>query len=141
MMADRAMIPEIEHYELDGIPLFYLPTAGETILTLMFRVGRADEPVIHGVMTHIAEHLILTAISDALDHSNGTTEPYRVTFMKRGNPAEVTRFLKDVCDAIAKPPMYRLYEEARVLLTPGGRDAIGLIDRVAPREVTVPAIQ
>jgi hypothetical protein len=92
-------------------------------------------------MTHIAEHLILTAISDALDHSNGTTEPYRVTFMKRGNPAEVTRFLKDVCDAIAKPPMYRLYEEARVLLTPGGRDAIGLIDRVAPREVTVPAIQ
>jgi hypothetical protein len=116
-VADHAAIPEIDHYELDGIPLFHLPMAGETILTLAFRVGRADEPPIRGGMTHLAEHLILTSISDALDHSNGTTEPYRVTFTKRGNPAEVTRFLKDVCAAIDRPPMHRLYEEARVLRT------------------------
>src|SRR3972149_3405817 len=34
-------VPEIDHYELDGIPLFHLPGAGATILTLRFAVGAA----------------------------------------------------------------------------------------------------
>ena len=83
---DPGLIPEIEHYELDGIPLYHIPSSGATILTLAFRVGRADEPVIRGGMTHLAEHLILTSISNALDHSNGATEPFRVTFVVRGSP-------------------------------------------------------
>ncbi len=27
-------IPEIDHYELDGIPLYHIPGSGSTILTL-----------------------------------------------------------------------------------------------------------
>jgi hypothetical protein len=108
-------IPEIDHYELDGIPLFHMPAAGATILTLAFGVGRAHEPLVRGGMTHLAEHLILTAIDRALDHSNGSTEPFRVTFTVRGSPADATRFLRDVCDQIAQPRLSRMHEEANVL--------------------------
>jgi hypothetical protein len=110
-----AAVPEIDQYELDGIPLFHLPAGGATILTLAFGVGRAHEPVVRGGMTHLAEHLILTAIDRALDHSNGATEPFRVTFTVRGSPADATRFLRDVCEQIARPRLGRMHEEANVL--------------------------
>src|SRR5262245_61649444 len=94
--ADPAAIPPIDHYELDGIPLYHLPMAGATVLTLAFGTGRADEPIVDGGMTHLAEHLLLTNIVDVFDHSNGTTEPFRVTFVTRGTPREASAFLRDV---------------------------------------------
>ena len=108
-------IPEVDRYELDGIPLFHLPAAGATILTLAFGVGRAHEPVVQGGMTHLTEHLILTAVDRALDHSNGSTEPFRVTFTVRGSPSEASQFLRGVCDQIARPKLSRMHEEANVL--------------------------
>ena len=124
---DAGSIPEIDHYELDGIPLYHIRTPGATILTLAFGVGRADEPVIRGGMTHLAEHLILTSISDALDHSNGSTEPFRVTFVVRGSPAHASRFLRDVCAAIERPRVSRMHEEAKVLRTEAaGRGGMGM---------------
>jgi hypothetical protein len=113
----EAAIPEVEHYELDDIPLFHLNAAGSTILTLAIGVGRAHEPVTHGGMTHLAEHLVLTSVSDALDHSNGTTEPFRVTFTLRGTPRDGSRFLREVCEKIDKVPLHRMHEEANVLRT------------------------
>jgi hypothetical protein len=114
---DAGGVTEIEHYELDDVPLFHLPMAGATILTIAFRVGRADEPVIRGGMTHLAEHLVMTSVSDSLDHSNGTTEPYRVTFTLRGSPRDASRFLREVCSAIERPRFLRMHEEATVLRT------------------------
>ena len=108
-------VPEIDHYELDGIPLFHLPGAGATILTLSFAVGSAHEPVPRRGMTHLAEHLLLTSIDRALDHSNGVTEPFRVTFTTRGSPSEASRFLRDVCESVASPRIVRMHEEANVL--------------------------
>jgi hypothetical protein len=126
MAPDPGVVPEIDHYELEGVPLYHLPMPGATILTLAFRVGRADEPVIRGGMTHLAEHLILTSIGDALDHSNGTTEAFRVTFTVRGSPAQASRFLRDVCEAIEKPRMSRMHEEAKVLRTEAAGRAGGM---------------
>jgi Peptidase M16 inactive domain len=129
---DPAAVTEVDHYELDGIPLFHLPMPGETILSLGFRVGRADEPVTRGGMTHIAEHLILTPIEGVMDHANGTTEPFRVTFTKRGSPAEISRFLLDVCRSIENPRLSRMHEEARVLRTEAsGRGGAGMALRLA----------
>ena len=108
-------VPEIEHYELDGVPLFHIPSSGATILTLTFGVGRAHEPVIRSGMTHLAEHLILNPINRAFDHSNGITGPLRVTFTTRGSPPEASRFLGEVCEQIAKPRLGRIHEEANVL--------------------------
>jgi hypothetical protein len=128
---DPGSIPEIDHYELDGVPLYHIPSPGATILTLAFRVGRADEPVIRGGMTHLAEHLILTSISDALDHSNGATEPFRVTFVVRGSPERASRFLRDVCAAIERPRFGRMHEEAKVLRTEAaGRGGMGMSFRL-----------
>lgn len=129
---DVGAIPEIDHYELDGIPLFHIPMAGSTVLSLSFRVGRADEPVVHGGMTHLAEHLILTAIDDVFDHSNGTTEPYRVTFITRGSPSHVSTFLRDVCRSITSPRLTRMHQEARVLRTESaGKSGVGMSLRMA----------
>jgi Peptidase M16 inactive domain len=129
---DPGDVPEIDHYELDGIPLYHIPTPGATILTLAFGVGRADEPVVRGGMTHLAEHLILTSIDDALDHSNGTTEAFRVTFVTRGSPSHVSRFLRDVCAAIEAPRLSRIHQEAKVLRTEAaGRGGMGMSLRLA----------
>jgi hypothetical protein len=124
---DTGDIPEIDHYELDGIPLYHIPTRGATILTLAFGVGRAHEPVVRGGMTHLAEHLILTSIDDAFDHSNGTTEPFRVTFVTRGTPAQASQFLRDVCGAIEMPRLTKMHQEAKVLRTEAaGRGPMGM---------------
>ncbi len=128
---DPAAIPDIDHYELEGIPVYHLPMAGPTVLSLSFRVGRADEPVVHGGMTHLAEHLILTSINDVFDHGNGTTEPFRVTFVARGSPHEVSQFLRDVGDRILNPRLARMHQEAKVLRTEAaGRGGMGLSLRV-----------
>jgi hypothetical protein len=108
-------VVEIDHYELDSIPLFHLPSSGATMLSLSFGVGTACEPVPHRGVTHLAEHLLLTGIDGALDHSNGTTEPFRVTFTMRGSPQEASAFLRDVCDQIRHPRLSRMHEEAHVL--------------------------
>jgi hypothetical protein len=123
---DPSTILPIDHYELDGIPLYHMPMAGATILTLAFGVGRADEPVVDGGMTHLAEHLLLTDILNVFDHSNGTTEPFRVTFVTRGTPQDVSRFLKDLCVRIERPRLGRMYQEANVLRTEAaGRGGMG----------------
>ena len=128
---DPSTLPEIEHYELDGIPLYHLPTPGATTLTLAFRVGRADEPVVQGGMTHLAEHLLLNTVDQTLDHTNGTTEPFRVTFVTRGSPRDASRFLRDVCNAIETPRLSRMYEEAKVLRTEAaGRGGMGMALRL-----------
>jgi zinc protease len=116
--AVRAMaesIPEVEHYELDGIPLFHLPASGPTTLSLSFAVGPAYEPVTRRGVTHLAEHLLLNSIDGALDHSNGATEPFRLTFITRGSATDASSFLRDVCASIAHPRLSRMYEEAHVL--------------------------
>jgi hypothetical protein len=110
-------LPEIELYTLDDIPLAYLPTAGQTTLSISFGVGRAHEPMIRGGLTHIAEHLVLNQVTGAFDHSNGTTEPFRVTFLTRGTPRQASQFLRDVCAGIRRPPLLRMHEEANVLRT------------------------
>jgi zinc protease len=110
-------IPEIEHYELDDVPLFHIPTPGSTILALSFGVGRAHEPFTQGGMTHFAEHLVMHAVSDTFDHSNGVTEPFRVSFLRRGSPQEVSKFLADVCRAIERPRLQRMSQELIVLKT------------------------
>lgn len=126
-VGDPGAIPEIEHYELDGIPLYHLPAPGQTILSLSFRVGRGDEPVAQGGLTHLAEHLVLTPIDGVFDHSNGTTEAFRVTFVTAGRPAEVSKFLRNVCESIERPRLSRMFQEANVLRTEAaGRSGMGL---------------
>ena len=130
LRADEA-VPEVEHYELDDIPLFHLPMAGATILTLTFRVGRADEPVPLGGMTHLFEHLVMNSVSDALDHSNGMTGPFQVSFTLRGTPEAASRFLRDICHAIETPKYARIHEEANVLRTEAaGRQGVGISQRM-----------
>jgi hypothetical protein len=123
---DPSAIQPIDHYELDGIPLFHMPSPGATVLSLAFGVGRADEPVVDGGMTHLAEHLLLTDILNVFDHSNGITEPFRVTFVNRGTPQDCSRFLRDLCAGIENPRMGRMYQEANVLRTEAaGRSGMG----------------
>jgi hypothetical protein len=129
--AEAAAFTEIELYELDGIPLAYLPMAGSTMLTLVFGVGRAHEPVTRGGMTHLIEHILMTSVADrldrSLDHSNGTTEPFRVTFSLRGSPRDASRFLAELCQVIERPPLGRMWQEVNVLRTEAaGRGGSGL---------------
>jgi len=120
-------LPEIDHYELDGIPLFHLPGAGATTISLQFRVGSADEPVPQRGMTHLAEHLLLSPLTDSFESVNGTTESHRLSFHARGTAGEAARFLREVSERIARADVTRIGEEAKVLRTEAaGRGRMGL---------------
>ena len=124
-------IPEIDHYELDGVPLFHLPSPGSTMLALEFRVGQADEPVPLRGITHLAEHLVMSAVAGHVESANGTTSSLNVSFHVRGTPGEAAAFLRDVCHAIQRPNLSRMGQEANVLRTEAsGRGAPGLGSRM-----------
>jgi len=81
--APPLVLPEIDHYELDGVPLFHLPGTGSTTLALEFRVGMADEPVQLRGISHLAEHLLMSAVAARYEVSNGTTGPLVVSSSRR----------------------------------------------------------
>ena len=51
--------PEITRTTVDGVPVFSAPDPARLAGALMFRVGRADEPLARGGLTHMVEHLAL----------------------------------------------------------------------------------
>jgi zinc protease len=113
----EAIGPDIEVSEVDGVPLLHLPLDGPTTVALAFGVGRADEPPHRGGMTHLAEHVVMTSLSDRALVSSAHTELLRTVFQFRGAPGEAAAFLHSVASAVADLPLDHLGDEVEVLRT------------------------
>jgi hypothetical protein len=50
---------EFERSRVDGVPVFWTESGDEMLAGLVFRVGRADESLARGGITHLVEHLAL----------------------------------------------------------------------------------
>ena len=50
---------EFERSSVDGVPVFWTESGDEMLAGLVFRVGRADESLARGGITHLVEHLAL----------------------------------------------------------------------------------
>ncbi len=107
---------DVHRTEIDGVPTFWADTSpGPFVGSLMFRVGRSDEPPAWGGVTHLVEHLVLAPLGQQSYDHNGFVEPNRTIFVATGDPEEVVTFLGTVAKNLAAPPLDRILIERRIL--------------------------
>ncbi len=118
---------EIVRTEVDGVPALWLPGSGHMHAGLVFRVGRGDESVARGGVTHLIEHLVLHRAGISEYHANGVTGPITTTFYAHGASEQIARFLTAVCAALRDLPEERLETEKDILRTEasGRRESVG----------------
>jgi zinc protease len=101
---------------IDRIPVVWTPGDGRRLsVSLAFRVGFADEPLVQRGVSHLIEHLALAGIADRLNPHNGFTGPTITSFVSQGDAGEVVAFVNDVVRSLAQLPFDRLDREASVL--------------------------
>lgn len=112
---------EFARTKVDGIPAFWTQAGDGLIAGLVFRVGRADEPLARGGITHLIEHLALYPLgADVRTHYNGEVDAITTTFLTRGSPQEVAAFFRTVCASLRDLPFKRLQAEKQMLRTEAG---------------------
>src|SRR3712207_4919514 len=110
-----AVLPAIKRRVRGGVPVYVVDGVGPARCALMFRVGRSDETLVTGGVTHLIEHLALFPLGDQPYQYNGFVEPHRTVFHAAGRPEECVEFLASVTSSLADLPMHRLEHEHRVL--------------------------
>jgi zinc protease len=108
---------EVVHADVDGVPAVWLPGEGALQAGLVFRVGRADESLARGGLTHLVEHLVLHGVGQSDYHFNGATGPITTTFYTRGDADELSQFFTAVCAGLRQLPEERLETEKAILRT------------------------
>lgn len=121
MAGGEGTTTEVVRGEVGGIPAFFGPvppgSRDAAAAAIIFRVGRADEPLPRFGLTHLVEHLAMFAVGE-LDYSaNALVDDTRTLFYASGEPHEVVDFMRRVCGALRSLPLDRLELEKRVLET------------------------
>jgi zinc protease len=120
---------EFELSSVDGVPVFWTESGDEMLAGLIFRVGRADESLARGGITHMIEHLALYPLGvEAGRHYNGQVDAVTTTFLRRGRPEEIAEFCRAVCANLRELPTERLESEKQVLRTEAGSRPLGTND-------------
>ncbi len=119
---------EFVHTEVDGVPTLWAGSEGGLRAGLVFRVGRADETLARGGITHLVEHLVLHPIGQTDYHFNGATGPVTTTFFTQGDPDEIAQFLAAVCRTLRDLPVDRLPIERGILRTEWSSRSRGATD-------------
>jgi hypothetical protein len=88
--------------------VYWVPTSGESIITIVFRVGRADEVFAHMGITHVIEHLALNAGRRERSAFNGQVSRTATLFTAMGSPDELVVFAAGVCASLQRLPVDRL---------------------------------
>lgn len=111
---------QVRRAEVDGVPVLWAPGPAPFTAGLVFGVGRRDEDFVRGGITHLVEHLAMSAVGRTPLDCNATVDLTSTTFTASGDPARVVAFLRTVCEALADLPLDRLPTEVDVLRTEGG---------------------
>lgn len=119
---------EITRTEIDGVPVFSVPADGPLRVALLFRVGKVDESLANNGITHLVEHLALTAVGQRPYEYNGFVEGLLTGFGMTGTPADVADFFQRLSASLASLPMDRLEQESRILNTEQASRKVGRID-------------
>jgi predicted Zn-dependent peptidase len=126
----REDLPTLTRTEVDGVPTLWVahgpPRAG-----LVFRVGRADESLISGGITHLLEHLALHRVGTPEAHFNGATGPAVTMFLAQGSAEDLADFFATVCAGLRQPPAERLEAEKAIIETEAHGRESGPADRLA----------
>ncbi len=106
--------------EIDGIPVFWADAPPPFVAQLVFRVGRADETLTTGGITHLAEHLAIFGLGQIPVAHNGMVGLILTRFVARGDREDALRYLRDVAASLHDLPLARLDSERRVLASEAG---------------------
>ena len=107
----------IQRIEIDGVPVWWLPDDRRSMVSLQFRIGRADEVFARMGITHIVEHLAFFKLGRPAYNANGHVENIRTVFHAVGTPDDVREFVHGIVAALGDLPLDRLADEARILRT------------------------
>ncbi len=105
----------MQQREIDGVPVLWQPAPGPLSASLIFRVGRRDETFVTGGITHLVEHLAMSALPRSHLECNASVHIGTTTFTATGRPEKVVEFLGTICTALSHLPTQRLATEAAVL--------------------------
>jgi hypothetical protein len=113
----------VRQTSIDGVPVFQAEGPLPLTAGLVFGVGRADETFVRGGLTHLVEHLAMSAVGRQTIDANASVDLTTTEFTATGPPAQVAAFLHAVCVALTDLPTDRLAVESDVLRTEGGSAA------------------
>lgn len=114
---------DIEHHRIGAVPVFHAEGPLPFVAELIFRVGQADEPLPSRGITHLVEHVVLSAVPDVEYAYNGSVGLVTTRFTVRGDEADVAGFLATVTTALRHLPRHRIDAERRILSTEAGHHA------------------
>jgi predicted Zn-dependent peptidase len=122
-----AELPPLHRGEIDGIRALWSPCPGPMAGGIAFRVGRADESIPYGGITHLVEHLAMTAAQDGpYDDCNAFVDATVTAFAARGEPADVAAFVNHVAATLSDLPLDQVGTHRRVLRVEGAGENGGL---------------
>jgi zinc protease len=114
--ADRkTLMTDLHWTETDGVATVWADVPGPLRAELLFRTGVADETAVTRGLTHLIEHLVLSAIDDPTGHRNGFVGHALTGFNVSGDPDAVAASLLRICRGLASLPADRLGAEKQVL--------------------------
>ncbi len=113
----------IQRTEIDGVPVYWFPGPEPLTAQLVFRVGVRDETFMTTGITHLVEHLTMSAVQGPRHGRNATVEPSFTSFMVSGKPDAVAAFIAEACTKLASPELDRLPVEKKILSAEGGLSA------------------
>lgn len=125
----QATIPDLQWGTLDGVNAIWSESAGPFVAGIVFRVGRADEPLPRTGITHLAEHLALNRFGPETYHRNGSVDGAFVTFQAAGDEETASDFIQHVIRNAARFDAARLGTEANVV----NAEAKGMVPSVEAR--------
>jgi hypothetical protein len=111
----------VRRAEIDGVPTFWMAGPPPLSAELIFGTGRRDEPFARAGITHLIEHLVMSALDRRHHFHNASVSIGSTSFTASGRPDAVRDFLHDVCAAIRELPTGRLEIERRILAAEGPR--------------------
>jgi predicted Zn-dependent peptidase len=115
----RAVIPVIRRGSLNGLTILQCDSAtGWNTAALVFRVGRFDETLAATGITHLIEHLSLSARPKASYQFNAEVSGrFTSFFMESADPADISDFIATVSRGLAAGYQAELELEKRILRT------------------------
>src|SRR3569833_300294 len=108
---------------IDGIPVFFAEGPGPVSAGLVFGAGRRDESFVRGGLTHLVEHMAMSALGRATIDCNASVNHEVTEFTAIGRGEQEAAFHTAVCSALQDLPVQRLAGEADVLRTESGSAA------------------
>src|SRR5438105_662377 len=102
---------------IGGVPVITVEAPAPRRAVLAFRVGRADETLPIGGITHLFEHRALLPFQEQPSSYGGFFEGDRTIFWVQPSEAEIGEFFGKLCANLANLPLDRLADQARILET------------------------